>query len=139
MGRRLSGKIVIVTHNAGKLREMRELLAPYGIEAISAGELVLSEPEETASDFAGNALIRARAAAKAAKAARKMAERDSPVDDETFSRDTVGLLEVGFGDAEVIAHWNRRGWPKSVRRSGKRSGSSSLSRSPKSRWRTRTP
>ncbi|MCB9831137.1 MAG: hypothetical protein H6807_01585 [Planctomycetes bacterium] len=41
-------------------------------------------------------------------------EGKGPVDDETFSRDTVGLLEVGFGDAEVIAHWNRRGWPKSV-------------------------
>ena len=52
MGRRLAGKIVIATHNAGKLREMRELLAPYGIEAVSAGELGLAEPEETGSDFA---------------------------------------------------------------------------------------
>ena len=66
MGRRLSGKIVIATHNAGKLREMRELLAPYGIEAVSAGELGLGEPDETASDFAGNALIKAQSAAKAA-------------------------------------------------------------------------
>ena len=58
-------KIVIATHNAGKLREMRELLAPYGIEAISAGELGLGEPEETGSDFISNAQIKARAAALA--------------------------------------------------------------------------
>lgn len=67
MSRRLTGKIVIATHNAGKLREMRELLAPYGVEAVSAGELGLGEPEETGSDFVSNALIKARAAAKAAK------------------------------------------------------------------------
>ncbi len=66
MGRRLQGKIVIATHNSGKLREMRELLAPYGIEAVSAGELGLAEPEETGADFAENALIKARAAAEAA-------------------------------------------------------------------------
>ncbi|MDE2363013.1 MAG: RdgB/HAM1 family non-canonical purine NTP pyrophosphatase [Hyphomicrobiales bacterium] len=65
MGRRLSGKIVIATHNAGKLREMRELLAPYRIEAVSAGDLCLAEPEETGADFVANALIKARAAAQA--------------------------------------------------------------------------
>jgi XTP/dITP diphosphohydrolase len=64
--RKLTGRIVIATHNAGKLREMRELLGPYGVEAVSAGELGLSEPEETGSDFLSNALIKARAAAKAA-------------------------------------------------------------------------
>jgi XTP/dITP diphosphohydrolase len=67
MGRRLQGKIVIATHNAGKLREMRELLAPYGIEAVSAGELGLGEPEETGADFGANALIKAQAAAQAAQ------------------------------------------------------------------------
>ena len=66
MGRTLEGKIVIATHNAGKLREMRELLAPYGIEAVSAGELGLGEPEETGADFLSNALIKAKAAAEAA-------------------------------------------------------------------------
>jgi XTP/dITP diphosphohydrolase len=64
--RKLAGRIVIATHNAGKLREMRELLAPYGVEAVSAGELGLGEPEETGSDFLSNALIKARAAAHAA-------------------------------------------------------------------------
>ena len=63
--RRLEGKILIATHNAGKLVEMRELLAPYGISAVSAGELQLGEPEETGSTFAANAEIKARAGAEA--------------------------------------------------------------------------
>lgn len=61
----LSGKIVIATHNSGKLREMRELLEPYGIEAVSAGELHLPEPEENGTTFVENALIKAVAAAVA--------------------------------------------------------------------------
>ncbi|HEV2545274.1 MAG TPA: RdgB/HAM1 family non-canonical purine NTP pyrophosphatase [Methylobacterium sp.] len=61
----LSGKVVIATHNAGKLVEMRELLAPFGVEAVSAGELGLSEPDETGTMFAENAAIKAHAAAKA--------------------------------------------------------------------------
>jgi XTP/dITP diphosphohydrolase len=56
---------VIATHNPGKLAEMRELLAPYGIEAVSAGELGLPEPDETGNTFAANARIKAVAAAKA--------------------------------------------------------------------------
>lgn len=64
--RTLSGRIIIATHNAGKLREMRELLAPYGIEAVSAGELSLPEPDETGTTFIENALIKARASAHAA-------------------------------------------------------------------------
>ena len=47
MHRQITGKLVIATHNPGKLAEMRELLAPHGVEAISAGELGLGEPEET--------------------------------------------------------------------------------------------
>lgn len=67
MHRRITGKLVIATHNPGKLVEMRELLAPYGIEAVSAGELDLDEPEETGETFQANARIKAVAAAKAAK------------------------------------------------------------------------
>jgi XTP/dITP diphosphohydrolase len=63
--RKLAGKIVIATHNLGKLREMRELLEPYGISAVSAGELNLPEPEETGTTFIANALIKARASAMA--------------------------------------------------------------------------
>jgi XTP/dITP diphosphohydrolase len=64
--RRLTGPLVIATHNPGKLAEMRELLAPYGIEAQSAGELGLAEPDETGTTFAANARIKAVAAMKAA-------------------------------------------------------------------------
>lgn len=60
---RLSGKLVIATHNAGKLREISALLAPFGLECLSAGELGLPEPAETGTTFAENALIKARAAA----------------------------------------------------------------------------
>jgi XTP/dITP diphosphohydrolase len=56
---------VIATHNPGKLAEMRELLAPYGIDAISAGDMGLHEPEETGTTFRANARIKAEAAAKA--------------------------------------------------------------------------
>lgn len=63
--RLLTGKVVIATHNQGKLREMRELMAPYGIELVSAGELGLPEPEEDGHMFAENAAIKAVAAAKA--------------------------------------------------------------------------
>ena len=66
MPRRLTSPIVIATHNPGKLAEMRELLAPYRIEAQSAGELGLAEPEETGKTFAENARIKALAAANAA-------------------------------------------------------------------------
>ena len=64
--RRLTGRLIIATHNGGKLREMRELMAPYGIDCVSAGELGLPEPEETGVTFMENALIKARAAAEAA-------------------------------------------------------------------------
>jgi XTP/dITP diphosphohydrolase len=67
MHRRITGKLVIATHNPGKLAEMKELLAPYGIEAVSAGELGLGEPEETGKDFRSNAAIKAIAAAQATR------------------------------------------------------------------------
>jgi len=63
--RPISGRLVIATHNAGKLAEMRELLAPYGVEAVSAGELGLGEPDETGATFHANARIKASAAAQA--------------------------------------------------------------------------
>ena len=60
-----SGKLVVATHNAGKLKEMAALLAPYGVDCISAGSLGLPEPAETGKTFVENALIKARAAAEA--------------------------------------------------------------------------
>jgi XTP/dITP diphosphohydrolase len=62
---RLNGRIIIATHNSGKLVEMRDLLSPYGLEAVSAGELNLPEPDETGLTFKANAAIKALAAAQA--------------------------------------------------------------------------
>ncbi len=60
---KVGDKLVIATHNAGKLREIRELLAPYGIECLGAAELDLPEPEETGNTFVDNAELKARQAA----------------------------------------------------------------------------
>jgi XTP/dITP diphosphohydrolase len=69
MARRLAAgaKLVLASHNQGKLREIAALVAPHGVEVISAGALGLPEPEETEPDFAGNARLKARAAALAAR------------------------------------------------------------------------
>lgn len=60
-----NAKIVIATHNKGKLEEFRAILKPYGVEVVSAGELGLPEPAETGTTFAGNARIKALSAMKA--------------------------------------------------------------------------
>ncbi len=67
MPRRFEGpRLVLASHNAGKVREIAELLAPYGAEVVSAGALGLAEPEETGETFVENAVIKAEAAARAA-------------------------------------------------------------------------
>ena len=58
-------KLVLASHNAGKLAEFSAMLKPFGITVISAGELKLPEPEETETTFTGNAALKAQAAAKA--------------------------------------------------------------------------
>ncbi|MEO9651306.1 MAG: RdgB/HAM1 family non-canonical purine NTP pyrophosphatase [Roseobacter sp.] len=58
-------RILIATHNAGKLGEMRDLFAPFGVRVVGAAELDLAEPEETENTFIGNARIKALAAVKA--------------------------------------------------------------------------
>jgi XTP/dITP diphosphohydrolase len=65
--RKLTGRLVAATHNSGKLRELRELLAPYHVDIVSAGELGLPEPEETGATFLENATIKAVAAAQGAR------------------------------------------------------------------------
>jgi XTP/dITP diphosphohydrolase len=66
MGRRFAGgRLVIASHNPGKVREIGALLGPHGAEVVSAGELGLPEPEETGATFAANAAIKAHAAALA--------------------------------------------------------------------------
>lgn len=62
MRRFLEGKLLVATHNAGKLEEMRALFAPHGIEVLGAAEMGLDEPAETETSFVGNARIKARAA-----------------------------------------------------------------------------
>ena len=65
--RRLSpgGRLVLATHNPGKVRELAEMLRPHGVEVVSAGALGLGEPVEDAPDFVGNARLKALAAARA--------------------------------------------------------------------------
>ncbi len=58
-------RLVVASHNPGKLREIIELLAPFGVEIAAAAELGLPEPEETGTTFAANAELKARAAAEA--------------------------------------------------------------------------
>ncbi len=65
MARKLTGSVVVATHNPGKLKEMRELLAPYGLATQSAGDLGLPEPKESGKTFAAKARIKALAAARA--------------------------------------------------------------------------
>jgi XTP/dITP diphosphohydrolase len=62
---RLTGRLVIATHNSGKLREFDELLRPFGLTLLGAAALGLEEPEETGSTFRDNAVLKARAAAQA--------------------------------------------------------------------------
>jgi XTP/dITP diphosphohydrolase len=67
MARRLhrGARLVLASHNPGKLEELSDLLRPLGIAVISAGSLGLPEPDENAPDFVGNARIKALAAAEA--------------------------------------------------------------------------
>ncbi len=81
--RPIAGRLLIATHNPGKLTEMRDLLAIYGIDATSAGELGLPEPEETGTSFRANARIKAKAAAKASGMA-------SFADDSGLAVDALG-------------------------------------------------
>jgi len=60
-----AGKLVVASHNKGKIREINELLQPFGFEVVSAAELGLPEPDETGLTFEENAAIKAHAAAKA--------------------------------------------------------------------------
>jgi XTP/dITP diphosphohydrolase len=92
-GRRLSGRIVAATHNAGKLREIQELLSLYGVDAMGAAALGLNEPEETGLTFRDNAVLKAQAAAGASG--------------EVALADDSGLCVAALGEAPGIysARW----------------------------------
>lgn len=64
-GFRPGDRLVLATHNRGKYRENAALLAPYGLDVLSAGDLGLPEPEETGATFEANAVLKARAACAA--------------------------------------------------------------------------
>ena len=93
-----SGKFVIATHNAGKLKEIAALLASYGVECVSAGDLGLPEPEETGTTFVENALIKARAAAEASGFA-------ALADDSGLS-----VAALGGRPGVYTADWAERQW-----------------------------
>jgi len=93
-----SEKLVIATHNAGKLREISALLAPHGLTCISAGELGLPEPAETGTTFVENALIKARAAAEAANL-------PALADDSGLS-----VAALGGRPGVYTADWAERQW-----------------------------
>tara|TARA_R110002124_G_scaffold264314_2_gene430939 strand:+ start:146 stop:763 length:618 start_codon:yes stop_codon:yes gene_type:complete len=94
MIRRLSpGRLVAATHNKGKVSELKDLFEPLGFDVVSAIELDLPEPEETEATFAGNAILKARAAAEATGA--------------PALSDDSGLSVAALGDAPGIysARW----------------------------------
>ncbi len=92
------GRLVIASHNQGKVREIRALLEPYGIEPVSAGDLGLPEPEETGTTFAENALLKARASAEGA--------------DCVALADDSGLCVAALGGKPGVytADWAERQW-----------------------------
>ena len=99
MTRRLgSERLVIATHNAGKLREISALLGPFGLDCVSAGDLGLPEPEETGTTFVENALIKARAAAEASGL-------PALADDSGLSVDALGGRPGVY-----TADWAERQW-----------------------------
>jgi XTP/dITP diphosphohydrolase len=87
------GRLVIASHNRGKLREIAALVVPLGIEPVSAAELGLAEPDETEPDFAGNARLKALAAAYAASL-------PALADDSGFS-----LAALGGAPGVLSARW----------------------------------
>lgn len=92
------GKLVIATHNAGKLREIGALLQPHGMNCLSAGDLGLAEPAETGTTFVENALIKARSAAEAA-------QLPALADDSGLS-----VAALGGRPGVYTADWAERQW-----------------------------
>lgn len=125
MSRRLEGTFVVATHNKGKLREIEELVAPFGLHAVSASSLGLPEPEEDGSTFIANALIKARAAANAAQLPALAddsgicvaaldgapgiysARWAGPQKDFTYAMEQV---EAGLKDRHCVTPEQRRAW-----------------------------
>lgn len=90
--------LVIASHNKGKIKEITDLLAPYGCECQSAAQLGLDEPEETGTSFVENALIKARAAAQ-------ISRLPALADDSGLSVDALGGRPGVY-----TADWAERQW-----------------------------
>jgi XTP/dITP diphosphohydrolase len=107
--RAIGPKLVIATHNPGKLREIAELVAPLGIEAVGAEELGLPEPEEIGNSFADNADLKARAAAD-------LSGLPALADDSGLSVDALhgrpGIFSARWAEDEA----GNRDWVRAMRR-----------------------
>ena len=102
------GRIVLATHNAGKVRELDVLVRPYGLAAISAGELGLPVPDETETTFIGNATLKALASARAANL-------PALADDSGLSVDALGG-EPGVHTADWAETPVGRDWLMAMRK-----------------------
>lgn len=106
--RKLSpGKLIIASHNQGKVREIRALLAPFGIEPVSAGELNLPEPEETGTTFAENALLKAHASAVGADCVALADDSGLCV---AALDDAPGVYTADWAEADVYEGGPGRDW-----------------------------
>lgn len=106
--RKLSpGKLIIASHNQGKVREIRALLAPFGIEPVSAGELDLPVPEETGTTFAENALLKARASAEAANCVALSDDSGLCV---TALNGAPGVYTADWAEADIYEGGPGRDW-----------------------------
>lgn len=107
--REIGPKLVIATHNPGKLREMRDLLAPLGIDCVSAAELDLPEPEEIGNSFADNADFKAREAAD-------LSGLPALADDSGLAVDALhgrpGIFSARWAEDEA----GNRDWMRAMRR-----------------------
>ena len=107
--REIGPKLVIATHNPGKLREMRDLLDPLGIDCVSAAELDLPEPEEIGNSFADNADLKAREAAD-------LSGLPALADDSGLAVDALhgrpGIFSARWAEDEA----GNRDWMRAMRR-----------------------
>ena len=102
------GRLVIASHNEGKVREIRALLEPFGIEPVSAGELDLPEPEETGTTFFANAELKARSAAD-------LSGLPALADDSGLCVDALGG-DPGVRTADWAETPSGRDWPLAMRK-----------------------
>ena len=103
-------RLVVASHNPGKVREILDLVAPYGLSVVSAAELGLPEPEETGSTFAANAELKALAAARGA-ALPALAD-DSGIEVEALGG-APGIYSARWAGPPRTSRWPCAGWPTS--------------------------